>query len=108
MTLPGGGGLSLSLGGDLTECLKAYAESCRRPVEAVVADAVEEYPDARPDHRQPRTAELTAMREYEAEHGPFTEEETAEADARTDRLFRPADDEHEGPRTDGRPERRDE
>ncbi|MFD7769436.1 hypothetical protein [Streptomyces sp. NPDC059787] len=104
MTVPGGG--------DLTERLKAYAESCRRPVEAVVADAdadaVEEYLDARPDHQQPRAAGLTAIREYEVEHRLFTEEETAEADARIDRLFRPADDEHEGPRTDGRPERRDE
>ncbi|MFI2377243.1 hypothetical protein ACH5AO_19520 [Streptomyces sp. NPDC018964] len=108
MTVPGGGVLPVSLGGDLIERLKAYADACRRPVEAVVADAVEERLDARPDHQRQRAAGLAAVRECETEHGPFTEEGTAEADARIDGLFRPADDEHEGLRTDGRPERRGE
>ncbi|MFF4799789.1 hypothetical protein ACFY1U_15425 [Streptomyces sp. NPDC001351] len=86
------GRLSVDLGQDLTARLRSYVEGSRRSVCAVVADAVEEYLGAHPDHEQLRAAGLAAMREYEAEFGAFTEAERAEADARIDRLFDTADD----------------
>lgn len=89
--------LSLDLGPDLTARLRARAAVDRRTVDAVVADAVEEYLANHPNHEQVRAAGLAAMAEYEAEHGPFTEEEIAAADAWIDRLMRPADDEQDGP-----------
>lgn len=97
----------MNLGTDLAARLTAYADACRRPVGAVVADAVEEYLGAHPNHEQIRAAGLQAMREYEAEFGPFTEAELAEADARLDRLFGTVDDEHGGSRTEGVPDGRD-
>lgn len=88
--------LSVALGADLTVRLRVRAEVDRRSVDAVVADAVEEYLATHPNHEQVRAAGLAAMREYQAEHGPFTEEELAAADARIDRLMGPGDDERAG------------
>jgi predicted transcriptional regulator len=67
------GHVSVDLGPDLGARLRSYAEGFRRSVDAVVADAVEEYLGARPNHEQLRAAGLEAMREYEAEFGAFTE-----------------------------------
>jgi predicted transcriptional regulator len=94
------GRLSVDLGPDLGTRLRSYAEGFRRSVDAVVADAVEEYLGAHPNHEQLRAAGLAAMREYEAEFGPFTEAERAEADAWIDRLFGSADDD-QGDARDG-------
>jgi hypothetical protein len=90
--------LSVDLGADLVARLRAYSEADRRSVDAVVADAVEEYVGMHPNHEQLRVAGLAAMREYEAEYGPFTETERAEADARIDRLMGLAEDDQGGPR----------
>jgi predicted transcriptional regulator len=86
------GRLSMDLGPGLGARLRSYAEGFRRSVDAVVADAVEEYLGAHPNHDQVRAAGLAAMREDEAEFGAFTEAERAEADAWVDRLFGSADD----------------
>lgn len=59
----------------------------------MIPDAVEENLATHPNHEQVRAAGLAAMREYEAEHGPFTEEELAAADARIDWLMGSEDDE---------------
>ncbi|MDX3618531.1 hypothetical protein [Streptomyces europaeiscabiei] len=88
---------SLDLGDDLTVRLRARATVNRRSADAVVADAVEEYLATHPDHEQVRAAGLAAMREHQAEHGAFTEEEPAATDAWADRLMGPADDEQGGP-----------
>lgn len=94
---PEGERLSLDLGADLTARLRARATVNRRSVDAVVADAVEEYLATHPDHEQVRAAGLAAMREYQAEHGAFPEEELAAADAWIDRLTGPVNDEQGGP-----------
>lgn len=104
---PEGERLSLDLGSDLTARLRARAEVNRRTVDAVVADAVEEYLATHPDHEQIRAAGLAAMREYQAEHGAFTEEELAAADAWVDRLMGPADHEQAGPPAGDPPAGRD-
>ncbi|GGK74541.1 hypothetical protein [Streptomyces flaveus] len=96
--------LTLRLDAGLIARLRDYAQADRRPVDAVVADAVEEYLGAHPNHEQRRAAGLAAMREYEAEYGTFTEEELAAADARIDWLMRPGgDDEHGGEPLEGGP-----
>ncbi|MFG2023531.1 hypothetical protein [Streptomyces sp. NPDC048825] len=70
----------------------------------MAADAVEEYLGAHPNHEQLRAAGLAAMREYEAEYRPSTEEELAAADVRIDRPTRPGgDDEHGGEALEGGP-----
>ncbi|WP_405646558.1 hypothetical protein [Streptomyces sp. NBC_00019] len=86
------GRLLANLGTDLLARLTAYAEADRRTVDAVMADAVEEYLGTHPNHEQLRAAGLAAMREHEAEYGAFTEAERAEADEWIDRLFGPGDD----------------
>jgi len=96
-----GGRLTVDVGPELAARLRARAEADRRSVDAVVAFAVEEYLGTHPNHEQIRAAGLAAMREYEAEHGAFTEEERAETDARIDRLFGPADDDQDAPQRDG-------
>ncbi|MGW0826661.1 CopG family ribbon-helix-helix protein [Streptomyces sp. NPDC002845] len=94
----------MNLGVDLAARLRAYAEADRRTADAVVADAVEEYLATHPNHEQLRAAGLAAMRQYEAEYGPFTEAEWAEADAWIDRLFGPGNDEHGGSLAGGPPD----
>ncbi|MCT7351264.1 hypothetical protein N4P33_03645 [Streptomyces sp. 15-116A] len=109
MTVQGDGGvLPVRIVGALAARVKAFAVACRRPVDVVVADAVEEYLDAHPDHERLRAAGLAALRRYEAEHGPFTEDEIAAADARIDRLLSAEGEKHEGPRTEDRAEWRNE
>jgi predicted transcriptional regulator len=93
--------VSVALGTDLATRLRQHAEADRRSVDAVVADAVEEYLGTHPNHEQRRAAGLAAMREYEAEYGAFTEAERAVADARIARLFGPADDDQGGPQRGG-------
>lgn len=95
------GRLSVHLGPDLSARLRSYAEGFGRSVDAMVADAVEEYLGAHPNHEQLRAAGLAAMREHEAEFGAFTEAELAEADVRIDRLFDPAADGGQGDARDG-------
>ncbi|GAA3807589.1 hypothetical protein ACFS5L_28270 [Streptomyces phyllanthi] len=73
----------------------------------MVANAVEEYLGTHPNREQVRAAGLAAMYEYEAEYGPFTEEEPAAADARTDWPFGPGDGDQGGPPAGGPPDGRD-
>ncbi|MFE9649472.1 hypothetical protein ACFYO0_36260 [Streptomyces sp. NPDC006365] len=102
------GHLALRVDAGLIARLQDYAQADRRPVDAVVADAVEEYLGAHPNHEQLRAAGLAAMREYEAEYGPFTEEELAAADARIEWLMSPGGDDHGGvPLAGGPPDGRD-
>ncbi|MPY64572.1 hypothetical protein [Streptomyces spongiae] len=93
-----GGRLTPELGADLAARLRTYAEADCRSVDTVVANAVEEYLSTHPNHEQVRAAGLAAMREYEAEYGPFTEAERAEADARIDWLMGPAEGDQRDPR----------
>ncbi|MEV0219976.1 hypothetical protein [Streptomyces sp. NPDC050704] len=96
------GHLTLRLDAVLIARLQGYAQADRRSVDAVVADAVEEYLGTHPNHEQRRAAGLAAMREYEAEYGPITAEEQAEASAWARRLFGVCDDARDGPsREDG-------
>jgi predicted transcriptional regulator len=84
--------LSLQLDADLLARLGAYAQADRRAVGAVVEDALEEYLGAHPSHEQTLAAGRAAMREYEAEYGPFTEEECAAAHAWVDEILAPRGD----------------
>ncbi|NUK04754.1 hypothetical protein [Streptomyces lunaelactis] len=84
--------LSLPLDADLMARLEAYARADRRAVRAVVEDALEEYLDAHPSHEQTLAAGRAAMREYEAECGPFTAEEYAAAHAWVDDILAPHGD----------------
>ncbi|MCT9076920.1 ribbon-helix-helix domain-containing protein [Streptomyces fulvoviolaceus] len=95
------GRLSVDLGADLAARLRAYSEADRRSVDAVVADAVEEYLGTHPNHEQARAAGLAAMREHEAEYGAFSEVERAEAAAWIDRIMGRSGDDQSGPREGG-------
>ncbi|WP_217250761.1 hypothetical protein [Streptomyces sp. AC602_WCS936] len=58
-------------------------------ISAVISRALEQYLGARRLIR----AGLRAMADYEAEYGPFSEQEMAEADARVAALFDPPGEE---------------
>lgn len=74
---------SVSIDAELGTALRQYAAAEDEQISAVISRALEQYLD---DRRVIR-AGLRAMEEYEAEYGPFTEEEMAEADAWVDDLF---------------------
>lgn len=101
------GDLSVEIAAALAARLTAYAGACGRPVGDVVADAVREYLDRHPDHERLRAAGLAAMQEYQAEFGPFTARQNADAEARIDRLFRRDGEGPEDLRAEGRAGRRD-
>jgi predicted transcriptional regulator len=74
---------SVSIDAELGTALREYAAAEDEQISAVISRALERYLD---DRRLIR-AGLRAMKDYEAEYGPFSEQETAEADAWAARLF---------------------
>jgi predicted transcriptional regulator len=74
---------SVSLDAELGEALRQCAEAEDEQISAVVSRALEQYLG----HRRLLREGLRAMDEYEAEYGPFSPEETAEAEAWVDDLF---------------------
>ncbi|MFD5049413.1 hypothetical protein [Streptomyces tendae] len=74
---------SVSIDAELGTALRQFAAAEDEQISAVISRALEQYLD---DRRIIR-AGLRAMADYEAEYGPFSEQEMAEADARVAALL---------------------
>ncbi|WP_217168874.1 hypothetical protein [Streptomyces sp. AC512_CC834] len=74
---------SVSIDAELGTALRQFAAAEDEQISAVISRALEQYLDERRVIR----AGLRAMADYEAEYGPFSEQEMAEADARVAALF---------------------
>ncbi|MEU1046978.1 hypothetical protein ABZ400_17660 [Streptomyces sp. NPDC005897] len=74
---------SVSIDAELGTALRQFAAAEDEQISAVISRALEQYLD---DRRVIR-AGLRAMADYEAEYGPFSEQEMAEADARVAALL---------------------
>ncbi|MHC0429649.1 hypothetical protein ACX6XY_05585 [Streptomyces sp. O3] len=74
---------SVSLDASLGQALRDAADEQQTQISSVVSHALEDYLDRKRIIREG----LAAMEEYQQEHGRFTEEELAEAQARNAELF---------------------
>ena len=74
---------SVSIDAELGKALRQFAAAEDEQISSVISRALEQYLD---DRRLIR-AGLRAMADYEAEYGPFSEAEMADADARVAGLF---------------------